>query len=79
MATQIYRQEPSAPPMYSQDIGNFRPKPPVRSEFNQHAQEETLLPPTPPPRTDIPSPRPRIDAGLRRVNIEITIEVFLKN
>jgi len=79
MAAHVYRQEPSAPPMYPQDIGNIRPIPPVRSEFNRHAQEETLLPPAPPPRGDIPTLRSRTDAGLKRVNIEITIQVCLKN
>jgi hypothetical protein len=65
--------------MYPQDIGNIRPVPPVRSEFNRHAQEENLLPPDPPPRMDILSHRSPTNVGLRRVNIEITIQVCLKN
>jgi hypothetical protein len=70
-------QEPSAPPMYP-DVDNIRPVPPVRSEFTRHPHEESLLPPIIPERMDKPSSRPPTDDGLRRVNIEIMIAVFLK-
>ncbi len=73
-----YHQEPSAPPMYPIVHDRINPIPPVRSEFIRDPQEQTLLPPKVPERMDKPSTRSNVDTGLRRVNIKILIEVFLK-
>ncbi len=77
MASYAYHQEPSAPPMYP-IVDNIRPVPPVRSDFPRDSQEQTLLPPRVPERSDKPSTRLHADAGLRRVNIKIMIEVLFK-
>ena len=65
--------------MYPESADHIRPVPPVRSEFNRHAQEETLLPPKVPKRMDKPEDHDRpisrrsladaVDQGLRRVSI----------
>ena len=70
MASHNYHQGPSAPPMYPEVGGNTRPIPPVRLEYQQSAQDENLLPPTPPIRMDDPLDHRTIDTRLRRVNIE---------
>jgi len=78
MASYAYHQEASAPPMYPVVPDRIQPIPPVRSEFARDPQEQTLLPPQVPERMDKPSTRSYADTGLRRVNIKILIEVFLK-
>ncbi len=70
-----YHQEPSAPTMYPTD--SIRPIPPVRSEFTYDPQEQTLLPPKPPIRMDKLPTHSHPDTRLRRVNIQIIIELFL--
>ncbi len=68
--------EPSAPHMYPTD--QIRPIPPVRSEFSQDPQQQSLLPPRPPVRMDkqpTPSQITRVES--RRVSIQSIIEIFL--
>lgn len=43
--------------MYRQDDSSNRPVPPIRAEFQQSGQEESLLPrPQPPRRRDLENP-----------------------
>lgn len=79
MTSYNYEQGPSAPTMYPIMQENIRPVPPVRREFMQDPQQQSLIGPDPPPRMDKQPIHTRTtDVTLRRVNIQIMFECSLK-